>query len=202
MIVYLKGDVLSVHLTEKDYSIDILTGGGVGYRVSCPVSIKKVNVGEKIEVFTYMYVREDRQALYGFESAKQKELFELLISVSGVGPKVALSIMSSFSVAELFEVISTGNDKYLSTAPGLGKKLSKKIILDLQGKIDAENTTNQNISLEYGKISNDLESALRSLGFTGKELKVMVDKGAKLLRDNRDYVIEDLIRDVLNDETN
>lgn len=150
----------------------IIENNGIGYIliVSNPYNFK---LNENYKVFTYQYVREDIIDLYGFLTEDEKELFLKLISVSGIGPKSALSILASGSVNDIAEAIEAGNDTYLKKFPGIGTKASQQIILDLRGKLNFENT--QAIDNNSSKLE-DVEAALIALGYTKKEVAKILNK--------------------------
>lgn len=159
MYGYIKGVVTKV--TPKYV---ILENNGIGYLliVSNPYKFK---LNEESKIYTYQYVREDIIDLYGFTTEEEKDLFLKLISVSGIGPKTALSILASGTVSEIIKAIETRNDTYLRKFPGIGAKASQQIILDLKGKISFDE------DIVYGSSkSQDVELALISLGYSKKEI--------------------------------
>ena len=165
MYGYIKGVVTMV--TPKNI---ILENNGIGYLliVSNPYNF---SLNNEYKVFVHQYVREDLIDLYGFSTQEEKELFLKLISVSGIGPKSALSILASGTVNEVVKAIETRNDAYLRKFPGIGAKASQQIILDLQGKIDlTEKVVVNNSKLE------DVEEALIALGYLKKDISKVVKK--------------------------
>ena len=131
MFYYLNGTV--AHLGPYLAVIDC---GGVGYACRTTNNTQaRLKLGEKAKLFTYLNVREDAMELYGFASQEELNLFELLLSVSGVGPKAALSILSANSPANLALSIITGDEKALTCAPGIGKKIAQRVILELKDKL-------------------------------------------------------------------
>lgn len=147
----------------------ILDVGGVGYKVHLAGNaLSRIGpVGEKIQVFTYTHVREDILDLYGFISRDDLLLFELLISVSGVGPKTALSIFSIGSSVDIRQAIITSNVEFFSAVPRLGKKNAQKIIIELKSKIGS--TTELDLSAETINKNEDVVLALQGFGFSMKE---------------------------------
>lgn len=165
MYGYIIGTVTKV--TPKNI---ICENNGIGYLliVSNPYNFK---LNTEYKIYTYQYVREDILDLYGFSSDEEKELFLKLISVSGIGPKSALSILASGTVKEIVHAIENRNDVYLRKFPGIGAKASQQIILDLKGKLSfAEGTPAYNTKLE------DVEGALISLGYNKKEIAKVLSK--------------------------
>lgn len=134
MFYYLSGQV--AHIGPNLAVIDC---GGVGYACrTTSFTQAALHVGEKGKLFTHLHVREDAMELYGFASQEELNLFELLISVSGVGPKAAISILSSSTPANLALAIITGDTKALTVAPGIGKKIAQRVILELKDKLAKE----------------------------------------------------------------
>lgn len=184
MIGYIKGKVLSFANGTA-----LIENNGIGYEVSCSSSVyRKITAQGHGEVYTYMAVREDGVSLYGFDSIEEKEMFLKLISVSGVGPKMGITILSNMETKELAIKIATSDVKGLSTVKGLGKKTAERIIVELREKFGQ-------IDLETGEVSliqtpdlteeenKDAIMALMSLGLTKQEsikgVKTAKDLGAK-----------------------
>lgn len=131
MFYYLKGTV--GHLAPNLAVIDC---GGVGYACrTTSYTLSSLQVGESAKLYTHLNVREDAMELYGFATDNERSCFQLLISVSGVGPKAALSILSATTPEGLATSIITGNEKALMVAPGIGKKIAQRIILELKDKL-------------------------------------------------------------------
>lgn len=162
MIASLTGTVIKTHPL-------ILDVHGVGYLVSVPQKFVAA-VGQKITVHTYTHVREDTLQLFGFESAEELSLFEILLTVSGIGPKTALAVMDR-GVASIQKAITSSDVDFFMTVPRLGKKNAQKIIIELRSKI-AGTTGDIPETGETGQIS----SALISMGFDRKELKDILKK--------------------------
>jgi len=136
--------------------------GGVGYLVRIPVSLSAA-VDEQVDLHTHLIVKENDISLYGFRSVKERSLFQLLNGVSGVGPKMALALLSSLAPDELTAAIAAGDPAALTRAPGLGLKLASRIVLELSGKLAAEFV----IGLDAGQ--GDVVEALMSLGYNRAE---------------------------------
>ena len=131
MFYYLNGTV--AHMAPYLAVIDC---GGVGYACRTTNTTQaQLKIGEKGKLYTYLNVREDAMDLYGFATQEELNLFELLLSVSGVGPKAALSILSASTPANLALSIITGDEKALTCAPGIGKKIAQRVILELKDKL-------------------------------------------------------------------
>lgn len=177
MIAFLTGKLAGRSTTAA--FIDV---GGVGYAVSMSqASLAKLpEAGAEVHVLTYLQVREDALALYGFLSAEEKALFERLISVSGVGPKVALAALSSFSPRTLADAIAAQDVALVSRIPGVGKKTASRIILELKGSFDEGLAGLFDEAAPVVASAANLagtREALLSMGFTSEEADVAL-KGA------------------------
>ena len=188
MIAYLKGKVLVT--TAETAIIEV---NGVGYEAYCSRgAFRKMTVGEVVEVYTYLQVKEDGVTLFAFGDTREKELFLKVTGVSGVGPKLGISILASLSADEFATAVATTDVKRLSAVKGLGKKTAEKIILELHGKISAAEVLGASgeeatpIAMPTATLSvedEDAVSALMGLGFTKNEsvqaVKRARDLGAK-----------------------
>ena len=166
MIASLEGVVAAV--TADSLVIDV---GGVGYRVFCgPGTITGAKAGSKLKLHTHHLVREDVQALYGFRSTEELGFFELLITVTGVGPKVALAIVSARPVADLQLAILQGDEGVLTAVSGVGKKLAARVVLELKEKVSAAGAA---VGGRGGAGSSESEvvAALQALGYTASEAR-------------------------------
>lgn len=176
MIGYLSGKLLN-----KNNGSILLENNGIGYEITCSASaynrIVKDNGGA---VYTYLAVREDGLFLYGFDTIEEKNMFLLLISVSGVGPKMGITVLSGMSLHDLAIKIATSDVKGLSQIKGLGKKTAERIILELREKIE---TTGNEEEVKTEKddtiINEDAVIALMSLGLTKSESVTMVKEATK-----------------------
>lgn len=141
----------------------VLENNNIGYEI-ITANPYNYHLHEEVVVYIYQYVREDINVLYGFRSDEERELFLKLISVNGIGPKSALSILASGTVNEIIGAIEARNDAYLKKFPGIGPKASQQIILDLKGKVSFDEATN------VGNAKTDtLVEALTSLGYSKKD---------------------------------
>ncbi|GAE25923.1 Holliday junction DNA helicase RuvA [Halalkalibacter wakoensis JCM 9140] len=176
MIEYVFGKLVDI---ETQYIV--MDVNGMGYQIYCPNPYRfQSQVEQTIRVYTYQYVREDILRLYGFESKKERALFEKLLNVSGIGPKGALAILATGEPEHVVHAIEEEDEAFLVKFPGVGKKTARQIILDLKGKLDdfAPNLFNQGkevLQVKKGKIENQaLEEAfeaLQALGYVERELK-------------------------------
>ncbi len=158
MIKTIKGQV--THQFKDGVVVEV---GGVGYLVNVPARTWP-NLGEQVFYFTYHLVRETEQALYGFASAEELNIFNTLLSVNSVGPKLALSILSNASPAEIQTAVEGENVSFFASLPGIGKKSATKIIVELKDKIT--NATLGGIPNQ----STELFDALSALGFSREEI--------------------------------
>ncbi|HEU0120684.1 MAG TPA: Holliday junction branch migration protein RuvA [Bryobacteraceae bacterium] len=167
MIAHLRGSVLEKHPNQV-----IVEAGGVGYEVHIPVSTftRLPDVGAEAKLRIHMHVREDAMVLYGFHSPEEKLLFEKLITVSGIGPKVALTALSGIALVELVQAIRTGDVVQLTRIPGVGKKTAERMVVELRDKVDiaVAGVSVAVVSQEKGglltELDLDLISALTNLG--------------------------------------
>ncbi len=195
MISRLKGTIVS--RTPSEVTIDV---NGVGYQVSVPHSTSEVLEGVRGEavLLTYLHVREDTLQLYGFATEAERETFRLLLSVNGIGPKLALGILSGIRVPELRTAIAQGNALLLSSIPGVGKKTAERLIMELRGKvIDAESASHL-VPASSGqlKIRSEAIVALMSLGHNRASAEKAV-RSAAMESPGAEYSLEELVRKAL-----
>ena len=165
MIAGLEGTIAQL---GADYAV--IKVAGVFYRVSMPTSSVAAigRVGDVARVYTYMYVREDQLALYGAHEERQIRLFETLLSVSGIGPKAALSILGTMPVDSLENAIAEGNVDLLTRVPGIGRKTASRLVLELKGKLDL--LAAAGISATPSAAADALD-ALSGLGYSAAEIQ-------------------------------
>ncbi len=182
MIGYLRGKVACL---SPDYVL--LDVNGVGYEVVCSGAafsrLSGVKKGEEGEVYTYLQVKEDGVSLYGFCDPREKALFLRLTSVQGVGAKSAIGVLSSLRPEELTEAIATADVKRLCAVKGLGKKTAERIVLELHGKISADEILEgsnepapKSVRIAPSREDEDAVAALMGLGFTRQESARAVDR--------------------------
>ena len=184
MIAYLRGKVMAI--TEETIVLDV---NGVGYEAYCSgAAFRKAVMGEVAEFYTYLQVKEDGVALFGFADTREKELFMKVLSVQGVGPKLGIAILTGLSADEFTLAVQTADVKRLSAVKGLGKKTAEKIVLELHGKISAAEvmsasgdgvTTSVEPTAKLSKVEEEAVSALMGLGFTKAESAQAVKKARK-----------------------
>ena len=169
MISSISGIVKSVN--PNSVVVDV---GGVGILIQVPNRVANtLKVGSAANFYTYLVVREDALTLFGFLELTDRDFFELLLSVTGIGPKVAQAILSGSDSASIATAISSGNLKTLESFPGLGKKGAQRLVLELKDKVAAfaSFTLNANLS-----VSNQVENALQGLGYSAKDSTNMVNQ--------------------------
>ena len=147
----------------------IINVGGIGFRVYMPTSTLSTlgKIGEEVELHTYLHLREDNAALYGFASTDELGLFQNLISVSGLGPKLALAMLSAMNIERLTMAIATSSADLLTEIPGIGKKMANRLILELKEKIGAGWITTPAVQL--AEENAEVVAALTSLGYSVSE---------------------------------
>ncbi len=160
---------LSGILIEKTPPQVVVDCQGVGYEVDVPMSTfyNLPAVGEPVNLLTHFVVREDAQILFGFASVEERTAFRLLIKISGVGPRMALGLLSGLSVAELAQAITLQESGRLVKIPGIGKKTAERLLLELKGKMGSDLGSSPTATIHNAQ--NDIMQALMSLGYSEKE---------------------------------
>ena len=194
MIAWLKGELL-----EKQPPSILVNVSGVGYELEAPMSTfyELPAVGETVTLFVHMVVREDAQLLFAFSSKQQRELFRSLIRVNGVGPKVALAILSTLSAQELLQCMVDEDVTQLCKVPGIGKKTAQRLVVEMKDRLEKEFS---DVALEASATSggatnerNDAIAALVALGYKNTDAARVV----KALASDGDLSSEELIRQAL-----
>jgi len=190
LIGYLNGKVVEVKTEELIVSVN-----GVGYQVNLPAAFSYYQNGDDCELYIYTYVREDALELFGFKEKESKQLFIKLLSVSGIGPKVALSIISTLSPEKFAQAVINEDINVLKQVSGIGPKSGQRLILELQDKLDdillASGSGTGSKTLVH---DDELYSALNNLGYQDSEINNAVhDLGSELSGE-----LEDKIMQVLN----
>ena len=193
MYAFLRGILAD---TEEDAII--VDVSGVGYRVYVPTAlIYETKIGSEIFVHTYTCVREDAFILYGFSSKEELTLFKKLITVSGVGPKVALSLLSAMDHSSIISAIITQDSKLLSSAPGVGSKTANRIILELKDKVDATDIlnipANDSVNSKVLELRQEAYEALVGLGVSN----IKATQALNEIEINEDSKIENIIKQLL-----
>ena len=171
MISYIRGV-----LEEKEPTRAVIEAGGVGYELLVPLSTyeKLPRTGSEVKLLAYHCVREDDEILFGFATDDEKAMFAKLTSVSGVGPKIALAILSGSSIAELSMSIAGGDAKRISAIKGVGKKTAEKICVELRDKVGEFAFAGRGDANAPAPIAKDAVAALRALGFNEETSSKMV----------------------------
>ena len=192
MIALLTGEVRSLSANRV-----VLDVNGVGYLVHITAGVsERISLGTRISLHTTMIVREDSQTLYGFLDESTRNLFESVQTVSGVGPKVALSLVSALSVDDLARAIADEDVGAIESVPGIGRKGAQRLILELKGKLsDLGTTTRRRGSVPAWR--EQLLAALTSLGFTAKESDQAIDRYLATIDDPTSLAISELLKGVL-----
>jgi len=166
MIAYIRGIV-----TEKNINTVVVECGGIGYDIfATGRDIDKLSKGGEVLIHTYLRISEDAHTLYGFLNKDDMDMFKKLISVSGVGPKAALSIMSTLSGFDLKMAIVSEDHKAISVAVGVGVKIAKKIILELKEKVDIDGIASTEVdNTGVSSVASEVVEALVSLGYSSSE---------------------------------
>ncbi|WPE17511.1 Holliday junction branch migration protein RuvA [Candidatus Thioglobus autotrophicus] len=196
MIARLTGKIL-----EKNPPEILLEVGGIGYEILCPMSsFYAMSDQGSITLHTHFHVKEDAQTLYGFISKDEKILFKELIRVNGVGPKVALAILSHLNIASLMNAVANEDDALLAKTPGIGKKTAQKLIVELKdrlAKLELNGSNHQTITASANINPNTQKAAqaLQALGFKTKEAEKMLSA----IKDDA-LSTEELIRQALQNK--
>jgi Holliday junction DNA helicase RuvA len=172
MIRFLRGKIIE---TLPNLVIEV---SGVGYEV---FSVEDLSRGRQAELWIYHHIREDRQELYGFIQKEQLRLFEMLLGVSGVGPKAAMAILRNLETSKIEQAIIQGEVDILSAVPGIGKKAATKIIVELKTKLDKLGEVN----IKGLGQSSEVVEALRSLGYSQSEIYAIIKKIPSRLKDTQ-----------------
>ncbi|MAW74353.1 MAG: Holliday junction branch migration protein RuvA [Candidatus Marinimicrobia bacterium] len=185
MIYQVRGRLIS-----KNTDFIVLEVGGVGLKISSTYNtIKRINEESEILLYTYLHVREDALDLYGFHSLVEKEVFLLLIGISGIGPKLANTILSGILPGDLKEKIISGDFNSLTSVPGVGSKTAKRIIVELKDKFTKIEDGSIGFSEKMDhKLYSDALNALSSLGYNSKQSKQTLDQLFNSKGQNKDNI--------------
>jgi len=190
MIGYLHGKIISKKPTKL--LIDV---NGVGYVVNISIStFEKISDKEEVSLFTYLSVREAAMDLFGFHSMAEKEMFELLIGVSGIGPKSAQSILSGIQIEDLKDALKSGNVSRLISIPGIGRKTAERMVIELRDKVESLAESMGGITIGASSVRGDAIAALVNLGYNQKVAERMV---RAITDKSPDVSIEELIKEAL-----
>ncbi len=188
MIGSLRGQVLERVPTGEV----LLEVGGVGYRIFVPLgSLETLVPGEPAFVFTHQHVRDDAITLYGFSTRDERDTFEALIAASGIGPKLALAILSVHSPAALRRAVADDDLDALTIVPGVGKRTAQRLFVELHARLEVAAVTNAADDGDRPAVRAEVREALAGLGYTSEEVREV------LARLPDDGAVEDLLRDAL-----
>lgn len=199
MISYIKGT-----LVDKQENLIIVESNNIGYNIFVSnYTVGSIgNIGAEIQVYTYMVVREDEISLYGFSKIEEREMFKNLLTVSGIGPKGALQVLSGISLEDLSNAIFVGDAGLIGKCKGIGKKTAEKIVIELRGKVNTFSVPLMNKSQDVGQMGmfdipvDDAVEALITLGLQRAEAVKLVRKVASPMD-----TAEDIIQKVLKSRT-
>ena len=194
MIARLRG-----RLAQKAANRVIIDTGGVGYEATIPVSTfyELGEVGDEVELQIFTYVREDALSLFGFLTAREKQIFTQLIQISGIGPRLAVAILSGLPVDEFLQAVSLRDVARLATIPGVGKKTAERIALEMRDRIRDLAPEIADLPCTGGDLGRDVVSALVNLGYVRAKAETLV---ARLLKedgnDRFDLVLRKALREL------
>lgn len=199
MIAYVKG-----RLVEVSEDSVVVENNGIGYDLRVPgtVLMQLPIIGSEVKIYTYLYVREDAALLFGFLTKDELEIFKLLITVSGIGPKGALAILSKVTTDELRFAVMTDDVKTISSAPGIGAKTAGKLIIELKDKLkvkDVFEPENEAKSIPAGdnELRMDVIMALESLGYSSTEAARAVKQVGDISNMNADSLLSAALRKIM-----
>ena len=197
MFVYIKG---KLEMKFQDYIV-VEAGGGIGYKIfmSANAMQKIGEVGNEVKIYTYLRVREDDVSIYGFSSNEELRMFELLLSVSGIGAKSALTILSNIAPSKLALAVISNDVTTLKALPGIGAKSAARMVLELKDKLKTESSVSTETPVEVEEAilednkQSEAISALMVLGYTRKEVEQVFVK----IKEKDTLSVEELIRKAL-----
>lgn len=192
MIGYITGKIISKKPTKV--LVDV---SGIGYLINISINTfeKLPDEKETVSLHTHLHVKEDALDLYGFMNHAEKEMFELLITISGIGPKLSQSILSGIQVNELKEALKSGNLSRLVAIPGVGRKTAERLVIELREKVDSITSGEEAVSGEVYTLRNDAVTALTTLGYNRKTAEGAV---RQIAESRPGLPIEDLIKEALS----
>jgi len=191
---------LSGKLIEKTPTAVIIEAAGIGYDLTIPVSTyaSLPSLGEHVKLLTHFVVREDAQLLYGFATEDERKMFRMLISISGIGPKIANTALSGILVEDLKIAIKDGNVAVLTSISGIGKKTAERIVIELREKVILEGGKTSGAKSASHLISSEAEDAVQALialGYSKNEAQTAVDKAQKSAPEK--LAVDKLVRNAL-----
>jgi holliday junction DNA helicase RuvA len=185
--------MLNGRLVEKNPTELVIDCGGVGYEVKISLNtFSQLGDNEAVKIYTQFIVREDAQLLYGFATKEEREMFNYLISVSGIGPNTAMIMLSSLTPGEVAQAIQTEDVRTIQSIKGIGAKTAQRVIIDLKGKVLKFSADTENVGSKNNTNRFDALTALASLGFDKKAAEKVLDR-----IDNGQQSVEQLIKEAL-----
>ena len=190
MITHIKG-----RLVEKSPTNVVIECNGIGYMINISLNtFSQIPDNENLKLFTHLQVKEDSHTLYGFFSIKERQIFRLLISVNGIGPSIARTMLSSISPDQIIEAISRENVSLIQSVKGIGSKTAQRVIIDLHDKILKVYELDEGFASSNNTNKEEALSALEVLGINKKSSERLVDQ---IILDNPDVSVEDIIKSTL-----
>ena len=191
MITYIKGKLI-----EKTPTNAIIEANGIGYFLNISLNtFSKILDKEDLKLYTHFYVREDAQTLFGFIDKLERELFRLLISVSGVGPSIARTMLSSMTSEQIQQAIATEDIPTIKSVKGIGAKTAQRVIIDLKDKIlKTYNISEDSLGTSYNTIKEEALSALEVLGYSKRQVDKLINK---IMQATPNISLEALIKQAL-----
>ncbi|MGO9481141.1 MAG: Holliday junction branch migration protein RuvA [Candidatus Kryptoniota bacterium] len=192
---------LTGHLLEKNPTLLVVDVNGIAYEVSVPLSTYDVvgKVKDEVALYTVLVIREDDLQLYGFATRDERNLFKLLISVSGIGPRTALSLLSSANVSDVYSFIASSNHQALMAIPGIGKKTAERVVLELRDKILKLDVDIRDECLESKEgVRSEAVDALVALGYSRLQSERAIREVTKM-DSAAAKSVEDLVRAALRE---
>ena len=190
MITHIKG-----RLVEKSPTSVVIECNGIGYMINISLNtFSQIPDNENLKLFTHLQVKEDSHTLYGFFSIKERQIFRLLISVNGIGPSIARTMLSSISPDQIIEAISRENVSLIQSVKGIGSKTAQRVIIDLHDKILKVYELDEGFNSSNNTNKEEALSALEVLGINKKSSERLVDQ---IVLDNPDVSVEDIIKETL-----
>ena len=190
MITHIKG-----RLVEKSPTSVVIECNGIGYMINISLNtFSQIPDNENLKLFTHLQVKEDSHTLYGFFSIKERQIFRLLISVNGIGPSIARTMLSSISPDQIIDAISRENVSLIQSVKGIGLKTAQRVIIDLHDKILKVYELDEGFASSNNTNKEEALSALEVLGINKKSSERLVDQ---IILDNPDVSVEDIIKSTL-----
>ncbi len=191
MFEYIKGKIASLTPTNA-----VLDNGNIGYLINISLNTYSLlNEATDAKLFIHQIVREDAHLLFGFSTIEEREIFQLLISVSGIGANTARMILSALTPVEVKSAITTGNVPVLKSIKGIGAKTAQRVIIDLRDKVGKTSETSEIFDVSSNRIKEESLSALATLGFSKSSVTKVVDD---IISKSPKISVEDLLREALN----